>query len=150
VPIYPESCGKCGGKVSASQGPISIEMRGETITVPDVEHGICRSCGETYLDLCGIQRVQEEAVRRVKQAKGLLTSGEIRDLRRSLGLSQTGFQRLLGTGPKTVVRWEKGTVFQSATADRLMRLLRARPELAELLGEAPHVTRCPDRPVRRC
>jgi HTH-type transcriptional regulator/antitoxin MqsA len=137
MPIFPESCGECGGRVAVSHDPISIEVRGETIAVPDVEHGVCRSCGEAYLDPCGIHRVQEEAVRRAKQAKGLLTSEEIRDLRRSLGLSQTGFQRLLGTGPKTVVRWEKGTVFQSATADRLMRLLRARPELAELLGEAP-------------
>jgi HTH-type transcriptional regulator / antitoxin MqsA len=137
VPIYPESCGECGGKVSVSRDFMSIEVRGETITVPDIEHGFCRSCGETYLDLPSIQRLQEEAVRRVKRAKGLLTSEEIRDLRRSLGLSQTGFERLLGTGPKTVVRWEKGTVFQSATADRLMRLPRAKPELAELLDQAP-------------
>jgi HTH-type transcriptional regulator/antitoxin MqsA len=150
VPIYPESCGECGGKVSASRDTISIEIRGEEITVPDMDHGVCCTCGEVYLDLPSVQRLQEEAVRRAKQAKGLLTSEEIRDLRRSLGLSQTGFERLLGTGPKTVVRWEKGTVFQSATADRLMRLLRARPELAELLDEVPRVTGCRDRPTRRC
>jgi HTH-type transcriptional regulator / antitoxin MqsA len=137
VAIYPETCGECGGKVSASQDPISIEVRGETVLVPGIEHGVCRSCGEAYLDLCCVQRLQEEAMRQVKQAKGLLTSEEIRGLRCSLGLSQTSFERLLGTGPKTVVRWEKGTVFQSATADRLMRLLLARPELAQLLDEAP-------------
>jgi HTH-type transcriptional regulator / antitoxin MqsA len=137
VSIYPESCGECGGKVSVSGDPVSIDVRGEAITVPDVEHGVCRTCGEVYLDLPGIQRLQHEAVRRAKEARGLLAAEEIRDLRRSLGLSQTGFERLLGTGPKTVVRWEKGTVFQSATADRLMRLLRARPDLVSLLRNIP-------------
>jgi HTH-type transcriptional regulator / antitoxin MqsA len=143
VPVYPESCGECGGTVSVSLDPILIEVRGETITVPGVEHGVCCSCGEAYLDHCGIQRVQEEAVRLAKQARGLLTSEEIRDLRRSLGLSQTGLERLLGTGPKTVVRWEKGTVFQSATADRLMRLLWERPDLISLLRDIPECTTDP-------
>ena len=41
-----------------------------------------------------------------------------------------------------MVRWEKGTVLQSATAERLTRLLAAHPELAGLLecdesGSAP-------------
>jgi HTH-type transcriptional regulator / antitoxin MqsA len=148
VPVYPESCGECGGKVSVSHDPISIEVRGETITVPDIEHGVCRTCGEVYLDLPGIQRLQQEAVRRAKEARGLLTAGEIRDLRRSLALSQTGFERVLGTGPKTVVRWEKGTVFQSATADRLMRLLWARPDLVSLLRDMPESTADP-RPLRQ-
>jgi hypothetical protein len=33
------------------------------------------------------------------------------------------------------VRWEKGTVFQSVAADRLLRSLRFFPELLELLAE---------------
>jgi hypothetical protein len=64
---------------------------------------------------------------------------------------------LLGTGPKTVVRWEKGTVFQSATADKLMRLLAAKPDLVSLLehghmgakiGRGGHVKASSD-PTRR-
>jgi len=70
----------------------------------------------------------------MRAARGLLTPDEIRDLRRSLGVAQAALERLLGVGPKTVVRWEKGTVFQSATADRLMRLLIAKPELVSLLA----------------
>jgi len=49
-------------------------------------------------------------------------------------MSQAAFEELLGVGPKTVIRWEKGTVFQGATADRLMRLLRTQPELARVLA----------------
>ena len=131
--MYPKKCGECGGAVSVSSAPIPFELRGETITVPDIEHGTCEKCGEVLLDPGAMDQLQREAIRQLKQAKGLLTSEEVRALRRSLGLSQSAFERLLGTGPKTVIRWEKGTVFQSATADRLMRLIRARPELVEVL-----------------
>ena len=133
---FPETCGECGSAVSPSTDPISVELRGQTVAVPNLEHSVCQRCGEVYLDLRGIQRLQSEAVRLSKQARGLLTPDEIRELRRSLGLSQASFEQLLGTGPKTVVRWEKGTVFQSATADRLMRLVRAKPELVSLLRNA--------------
>ncbi len=67
-------------------------------------------------------------------ARGLLTPDEIREIRRSFAMSQAAFEDLLGAGPKTVVRWEKGSVFQSATADRLMRLMRMQPGLSRALS----------------
>jgi len=157
---YPKTCAACGGAVEVCAEAISTELRGVTIRVDGVEHGRCRSCGEVYLTLDAADFVQLEAARRLRRVRGLLTPDEIRTIRTSLGLSQAGFERLLGTGPKTVVRWEKGTVFQSATADGLMRLLAARPELAALLerdqaGETAaspdvHTTSShPARPVRR-
>jgi HTH-type transcriptional regulator/antitoxin MqsA len=101
--------------------------------VPDMEHGLCESCGEVLLDLQGVEQLQREAVKCSRQARGLLTPDEIKAIRRALGRSQAAFEQLLGTGPKTAIRWEKGTVIQSATADRLMRLIRAMPELAGVL-----------------
>lgn len=130
---YPTTCAACGEAVEACAETIAVELRGVTVRVDGVEHGRCRSCGEVYLTLDGANAVQLEAARRLRRARGLLTPDEIRAIRTSLRLTQAGFERLLGTGPKTVVRWEKGTVFPSATADRLMRLLAARPELASLL-----------------
>jgi len=119
-------------------GPLSVELRGETVTVPDVEHERCAQCGEAILSLAAADQLQREAVAHLRAARGLLTPDEIRGLPHSLGVSQAALERLLGVGSKTVVRWEKGTVFQSATADRLMRLLIAKPELVSLLaGETP-------------
>ncbi len=131
--MYPRTCGACGSAVSVSHAPVPFELRGETIMVPDMEHGLCEGCGEVFLNLQGVEQLQKEAVRCSRRAKGLLTPDDIRALRRSLGRSQAEFEQLLGTGPKTVVRWEKGTVFQSAVADRLMRLIRAMPETIEVL-----------------
>jgi HTH-type transcriptional regulator/antitoxin MqsA len=138
--MYPKACGRCGGSVTVSDDPVPVELRGETMWVPGVEHGSCGGCGEVFLDLSAVKVVQQEAVRRSKQARGLLAPDEIRDLRRSLGMSQAAFEHLLGTGPKTVVRWERGTVFQTATADRLMRVIRESPQTVDMLrsmGSAP-------------
>ncbi len=131
--MYPKKCGECGGAVRVSRDPIGFVVRGESVVVPDIEHGACAACGEEYLTLDAAETLQKEAIRRSKHARGLLSPDDIRALRRSLALSQAAFEGLLGVGPKTVVRWEKGTVFQSATADRLMRLLMVEPRLAALL-----------------
>ena len=86
----------------------------------------CSECGETHYtheQALGSSRARAGALRR---HAGLLTPDEIRAFRESLGLSQSELEHLLGTGSKTVVRWEKGTVCQSRAADRLLRLLMAR------------------------
>jgi len=132
--LHPKKCAQCGGAVQTSYGAIPFEVRGEIVQVAGIDHGECSSCGEVYLAIDGAERLQAEAIRASKAARQLLSPEEIKDLRHSLSLSQVAFEKLLGVGAKTVVRWEKGTVFQSATADRLMRLLRAMPELTTVLS----------------
>jgi HTH-type transcriptional regulator/antitoxin MqsA len=127
--------------VEESVEAIAIDLRGEIMSVNGIAHGRCSGCGEVFLGLDVADRLQREAVARLRKARGLLTPAQIVELRNSLGLSQAAFEKLLGTGPKTVVRWEKGTVFQSATADKLMRLLIAKPELADTLSGADHRAR---------
>jgi putative zinc finger/helix-turn-helix YgiT family protein len=112
---------------------LPFEVRGEVVDVDGVEHGACVACGEVYLSLAATEQLQKDAIAQSKAAKGLLSSAEIKALRQSLALSQSAFEQLLGVGAKTVVRWEKGTVFQSATADRVMRLIRLMPWLASIL-----------------
>jgi HTH-type transcriptional regulator/antitoxin MqsA len=132
--MYPKRCAECGGAVVVSTDDVTFEVRGEQVVVPGIEHGRCTVCGEEFFTLEGSERLQKEAVRRSKQARGLLAPEEILALRHSLHLTQTQFEDLLGVGPKTVVRWEKGTVYQSATADRLMRLMRLMPDVQEVLA----------------
>jgi HTH-type transcriptional regulator/antitoxin MqsA len=131
--MYPKTCAQCGGGVSASSEPIGFQLRGEEIMVADISHGVCEQCGEVFLGLDDMARLQQEAVKYSKRSRGLLTPEEVRALRQSLGYSQPAFEHLLGTGPKTVTRWEKGTVFQNAVADRLMRLILLRPDVIETL-----------------
>ena len=141
--MFPATCGECGGHVTASRAAFAIEVRRERVDVQGVEHGRCESCGEVYLDASAMRAAQRQAVDGVRATHGLMTSDEIRALRATLGVSQAGLEQILGTGPKTVVRWETGTVVQGATADRLMRLLAVRPELAAVLASGPQARTAP-------
>jgi HTH-type transcriptional regulator/antitoxin MqsA len=146
--MYPSKCPECGGKISESLGPLEVPLRGQSVKVVGIPHGLCSGCGETYLGIDEMEQLQKAAVDQARQAQGLLRPDEIRSLRADLGnISQTRLEHLLGVGAKTVVRWERGTVFQSATADRLMRLLRVMPELADVLegGELYRDVRVPCR-----
>ncbi|HYH79277.1 MAG TPA: hypothetical protein VEX86_05755, partial [Longimicrobium sp.] len=50
------------------------------------------------------------------------------------------------SGEKTVVRWERGTTAQNATADTLLRVLRDHPEVvARLAAERGVRVRMPER-----
>ena len=131
--MFPKTCPECGAHVEASVEAIEVPFRGHAVEVSGVRHGRCAECGEVYIGAAEVEQLQKAAASEVRASQGLLQPEEIRALRVSLGLSQAAFEDLLGTGAKTVVRWEKGTVFQSATADRLMRLLREMPELRAVL-----------------
>ena len=50
-------------------------------------------------------------------------------------LSQASLEKLIRSGEKTVVRWERGRVAQNATADTLLRILRDHPEVVAKLAE---------------
>ena len=132
--MYPKTCPHCGGAIESSRRALQVPFRGQDVDVPDVVHGECTGCGEVYLGIDEMEQLQKAAASQMREAQGLLQPAEIKALRASLGLSQTALEGLLGVGAKTVVRWEKGTVFQSATADRLMRLLRVMPEIAGVLS----------------
>ena len=132
--MHPKTCPQCGSAIKSSRRALQVPFRGRDVEVPDVVHGECTGCGEAYLGIDEMEQIQRAAASQMRQSQGLLQPDEIKALRASLGLSQTALERLLGVGAKTVVRWEKGTVFQSATADRLMRLLRVMPEIAGVLS----------------
>ena len=54
----------------------------------------------------------------------------LRAIREGYGLTQDALEQLLRVGPKTVVRWERGTVCQSAAVDTLLAVLRDEPAAA--------------------
>ena len=77
---------------------------------------------------------QRIAAAQMRATAGLLEPEEIKAIRQNVGLTQPTFEILLGVGPKTAVRWERGTVFQNAATDKLLRLVRDVPGAAEYLA----------------
>jgi putative zinc finger/helix-turn-helix YgiT family protein len=99
----------------------------------------CSACGETHYTHEQALTSSRARAGALRGHAGLLSPDEIRAFRESRGLTQRQLEELLGTGPKTVVRWEKGTVCQSRAADRLLRLLVAQPKNIDLLRNLAEV-----------
>jgi HTH-type transcriptional regulator / antitoxin MqsA len=83
----------------------------------------CDNCSEEYYT----DEQSRENARKVSDARrveeGLLTGGQIQQIRRSLMLSQAELEEALGVAKKTVIRWELGTSVQSKAADDVLRLI---------------------------
>lgn len=92
------------------------------------EYTQCGRCHEEFLTPDQTRADSVAAGNAIREHLGLLNGSQVRAIRERLGLTQAQFEELLGVGPKTVVRWERNTVCQSATADRLMRLVEASPD----------------------
>jgi HTH-type transcriptional regulator/antitoxin MqsA len=126
-------CPECGGSLERARVVREVQVGHRSIPV-EVEVSRCSSCGEILLAAGQMRDMQRRAAEIARQEDGLLSPDEIRDLRERDHLSQEAFERLIKAGPKTVTRWERGTVCQNGTADTLMRLLRDDPAIAARLA----------------
>jgi HTH-type transcriptional regulator/antitoxin MqsA len=142
-------CGRsCEGEYREVTEPQTFKVRGRVVTVP-VAMMKCDTCGEIMYSPEQVDRAQETINAEIRRRENLLAPGEVAAIRGTLGLKQDEFERLLGVGPKTVVRWESGRVFQSKAADALMRLVRADRENAVRLAEWNGVVLHRAPPLRR-
>ncbi len=94
----------------------------------------CATCEEEFYTSAQADQLQRRSIAQLRMEDGLLPPAEIKRIRMEIGLSQRDFERLLGTGEKTCVRWEAGRVCQNVSADRLIRLLAANPENIRVLA----------------
>lgn len=142
-------CGRrCDGEYREVIEPQTFKVRGREVTVP-VALLKCDACGDVMYSPEQAERAQNAVYTEIRRRENLLGPGEIASLRLGLGLKQDEFERLLGLGPKTVVRWESGRVFQGRAADALMRLVQADRENAVRLAEWNGITLPRHPPIRR-
>ena len=96
---------------------------------------VCLSCGEGYYGPGEMGDRLQEAANALRRELGLLLPSDIRALRLRLGLTQLEFERLLGVGRKTVVRWERGTISHNKATDTLLRVIAHDPKVVDFLRE---------------
>ena len=129
----PMKCVMCGGSTTAVREVKKAKYRDEIVEVM-TELFRCDSCKEGFLTPQQM-RAHVRAVRNeVRKRYGLLPPEEIVAVREKLGLTQTGLEEALGTGPKMVVRWESGKVIQSRGHDNVLRLLDRDPSILKSLS----------------
>lgn len=68
-------------------------------------------------------------VKGTKVHKRVINKTEVAAVRLKVGLTQQQFAELLGASVGTVRKWESGERSPSGAADRLLRLLAAKPKL---------------------
>ncbi len=100
------------------------------LEVVDLPVRRCGECDIEFLDHEG-ERLRHDAVCR---HLGVLTPGEIRDIRDKLHMTRAAFADLTGLGDATLNRWENGAVVQNRANDRYLRLLDF-PEVMDRLHD---------------
>lgn len=129
------SCPACGSRLEHVSEPTEISVGRGAATV-ELAFDRCSSCGEEYVDPEVFAAAQAKAAAIVRDQLGLLQPEKIRAIREREGVTQEELEQLLGTGPKAVGRWERGTVLQSGMADKLLRVFQRSPGvLREILRE---------------
>ena len=141
------SCYLCRGRAPLVTGQRETRM-GSRFTLFEDEFYQCSVCGEEFYDGDMAEASNRRAAAAVRRANKLLAPDEIREIRVLYGLSQAKLEKLIGSGEKTVVRWERGTIAQNATADTLLRVLRDHPEVVRKLAKARKIKLASRKPVK--
>jgi DNA-binding transcriptional regulator YiaG len=113
--------------------PYSLEIKHDdelhTIDIPGLEAPRCRSCGQLVFGV-SVERQINSAQRRKLR---LLQPAEVRQGRENLGLSRAEFAKRLGIAEAAFADWEDDISVQPRTADNLMRVFFAFPEVRAAL-----------------
>ena len=142
-------CFQCGkGQLVSKSTEIAGKVRGETLTVRS-EAAVCNMCGFQVLSKAQSSAYGIAVADAYRERHGLLTSKELKTIRKRLAMSQRDFAVFLGVGVASVKRWDAGLI-QDEAMDRLVRLgtdpQAARTNLEQLerrLGDEPDPARLP-------
>ncbi len=96
----------------------------------------CGRCGEEFYTREQSLASSRASAATLREREGLLSPDRIRAIRDFYGLTQAEFEKALRLGPKTVVRWESGTVRQGATANSLLLAIEGNPVAFAKVAEA--------------
>lgn len=133
------SCPSCTGAARLVRETVDFEL-GRRVATIEVERYRCEECDEIFYSSDQADDAQRAASDELRRQEDLLGADAIKAIRAKFGLTQSKFEQLLGVGPKTVARWERGTVFQNRATDRLLRVLAAVPAAYEFLARSSGIT----------
>ena len=105
------------------------------IRLESVEMFECDRCGEATFSAGQDKIVSDLVKRKAREKLGLLNPEAVLGIRKRCNLTQEEMEQLFGLGQKVVIRWEKGRVMQSKTADVLLRLLDRNPAIIDELRQ---------------
>ena len=118
--------------VLKADAEVEQEFRGETLTVRAPAMA-CGKCGWVTLGPGQLDELRKRTADAYRKNHGLLTSTQIKAMRRALKMSQCEFAAFLRAGEASVKRWENWQV-QDASSDELIRVKCLMAERGDLAG----------------
>lgn len=117
------TCTVCGSPFRpATREALTFDW-GVEITLMDLEVHRCSKCDEYEYEIPRMEELTADVADFVAKKIGKLAPGEIRFLRKYLGLSGADAAKRLHVSAETMSRWENGVRPMAPTAERLLRLL---------------------------
>lgn len=131
---FPWDCYRCGQReVYRDIVPYSLQVNYEdalhTLDLPRLETPRCRACGEIVFDNC----VDAQINAAQRTLLDLLQPGEIFEGRERRDLSRGELAKRLGVAEAELADWEDDIKIQPRTADNLLRVFFAFPEVRSAL-----------------
>jgi DNA-binding transcriptional regulator YiaG len=127
------SCPVCDGGASRASEIRAIQYGPHLVPVRD-EFMRCDRCNERFYLAGQMEATDKRAQEYAKWHMWVYLPTRITKLRENLRLNRVEFEHLIGTGPKTDIRWEQGKVVPTPSVNALLFLLEANPENVRLLS----------------
>ncbi|MBC3484706.1 type II toxin-antitoxin system MqsA family antitoxin [Pseudomonas sp. SWRI50] len=132
-------CSICGeGTVTEKQFTESFSYKGKTRNLILI-CAECNACGSEFADDALSKRNQKTIRSATKEIDGLLTSTEVRMLRKKWSITQAQAGKIFGGGPVAFAKYEADDIIQSEAMDNLLRVAEAVPEARRWLFEKAYI-----------
>ena len=122
-----ENCPICDmGVLELKQKEFNFEYKGHN-TPFNKEVLVCSSCDDSFLKDSDEKEMDRYLTDERRKIDRLLTSEEIRQVRKLYDVTQVKFAEIFEVGKKNFARYETGAATQSRSMDKLLRVLRKYP-----------------------
>lgn len=131
-------CPVCGaGALAVNTVEERFTYKGKSLVVPDYVVYECASCGEALVDPASSKRASKLLKDFSREVDGLLSTTDIKRIRKKLGFTQEQMAEVCGGGLKGFARYEAGQVIQSKGMDNLLRILDEFPVALDIINRGP-------------
>ena len=131
-------CPVCGaGELEKKTVEEQFTYKGAALTVPDYVVYECAACGEALVDPASSKMASKLLKDFSREIDGLLTTTDIKRIRKKLGFTQEQMAEVCGGGLKGFTRYESGQVVQSKGMDNLLRILDEFPFALDIINRRP-------------
>ena len=134
-------CPICGaGELAAKTIDERFTYKGKSLVVPDYLIYECAECGEALVDPATSKKAEKLLKDFSREVDGLLSTADIKRIRKKLGFTQEQMAEVCGGGLKGFARYESGQVMQSKGMDNLLRILDEFPGSLDIINRRPAKT----------